>query len=218
MSKIIISRREFVKAVAVAVNATVLVACSPVPASLEEGNLTGEPSTGKQSPQVTTAGRVLKVLVVYDSVYGNTAKIAQSLLDGLDARHESSISIVQEAGIADLEGIDLLLVGSPTHGGTFTEPVKNFLGAIPDQELKGIQAAAFDTSFSKETQGTVADIVIGIFGFAAPKIAAELESKGASVLSAERFIVLDTEGPLLEGEIDRAARWAADLVVTASNS
>ena len=208
-----LSRREFITGIAVAASATVIVACVPTPSTISTiESQTEEPLLPGEAPQNTTPGRELKVLIVYDSVYGNTAKIAEALIEGVGGQGESKIFKAQEAAVTDLENIDLLLVGSPTHGGTFTEPVKNYLNAIPEGGLLGIQAAAFDTSFSKETQGAFMKIIIGIFGFAAPKIAENLSAKGASVLAVESFIVLDTEGPLQEGEIERSKKWARAMI------
>lgn len=203
------NRREFKTSVAVAVSATVIVACGPVastPAPVEEPLPPGE------SPQPSTPGRLLKVFIVYDSVFGNTAKIAEALIDGIGIQGEAKIIKAPEAVAPDLENIDLLMVGSPTHGGTFTEPVKNFLNGIPKNSLQGMKAAAFDTGFSRDTQGAFIKIIIDIFGFAAPKIAEELGAKGAVVIAAETFRVLDTEGPLENGEIDRARKWAGELI------
>ncbi len=214
-----ISRREFISAVAAATGATMLVACFPIPNRKTEG--TTEPGVQPPAgdiPLQPTPAREYKVCVVYDSVYGNTGQIAQALLEGMWVHHESRVFKAQEVEDLAVTDIDLLLVGSPTHGGTYTEPVKNFLAQIPDQGLAGVRAAAFDTSFSKETQGAVVDVVIDVFGFAAPKIGEQLSKKGAEVLSAETFIVLDTEGPLKDGEIKRAGQWISDMIAIASMS
>ena len=208
-----LSRREFITTVATASSAVVIVACTPgrntTPAGELQSEETESPSAAAQTRE---PGRELKLLIVYDSVYGNTAKIAEALIEGSAIHRDSRVYKAAEAKVSDMEHIDLLLVGSPTHGGTFTEPVKNFLAAIPGQGLQGMKAAAFDTSFSKETQKGLAKMVIDIFGFAAPKIGEALSAKGAAVLAAETFVVLDTEGPLLEGEIERAKDWVNDLI------
>jgi hypothetical protein len=107
-----------------------------------------------------------------------------------------------------LAGIDLLILGSPTHGGQYTQPVKDFLARIPIQGLKNVHAAAFDTGSTTENQGGFGKTMINLFGYAAPRIAKELTKKGAALLGAETFYVLGTEGPLKEGEIERAQACA----------
>jgi flavodoxin I len=55
-----------------------------------------------------------------------------------------------------------------------------------------------------------------VIGYAAPKIAKSLIAKGGrQVAPPEGFIVLDKEGPLRDGELERAAAWARDVVAAA---
>jgi flavodoxin len=201
------SRRQFLKGAAVTVGAFVLVSCAPGRAAPDlPESLQNAPAPGAANP-----AKDLKVLVVYDTVYGNTAKIADAMIEGLGGAEGSKVLKVSDAVLSDLEQIDLLLVGSPTHAGTYIEPVKAFLDQIPDGGLAGKPVAAFDTSFSKETQKGFMRVLISVMGFAAPKIGEVLTSRGGALLDAQSFIVLDTEGPLQEGELDRARAWAAGL-------
>lgn len=213
MRKKNISRRDFMAGVATVAGATILVACSPAQNPISsEGLQATDPSLPEVKTQFDASGRTMKVFVVYDSVYGNTQKIAEAMIEGIGGERDTTIAKAPQASTADLEGIDLLIVGAPTHGGTFTEPVKSFLGSIPANALKGIKAAAFDTSFTVESQGAFVRFLMKTLGFAAPKIAKALSSKGAEVLTSEIFYVVDTEGPLKEGELERAGKWAAALV------
>jgi hypothetical protein len=75
---------------------------------------------------------------------------------------------------------------------------------VPASGLQGVAVAAFDTRIPAKW--------VRIFGFAAPKIARRLEKLGGTLVgSAEGFFVGDTEGPLVEGELERAAGWARGL-------
>jgi flavodoxin len=56
----------------------------------------------------------MKTLVIYDSVYGNTEKIAQAIAEELLAQGEVTIRRVGEVSLEQLSRIDLLVVGSPT--------------------------------------------------------------------------------------------------------
>lgn len=208
-----ISRREFVTGVAAVAGATILIACTPAKnsTSTEEAK-SSESSSADLKTQPGKEGGIMKVLIVYDSVYGNTQKIAEAMIEGIGSERNPIITKVKDATIADLEGVDLLIVGGPTHGGNFTEPVKNFFASISANGLKGIKAAAFDTSFTLDSQGAFVRFLMKTLGYAAPKIAKKLGSKGADVLTSEIFYVVDTEGPLKEGEIERASAWAVALV------
>ena len=57
----------------------------------------------------------MKALIVYDSVYGNTEKIAKAIGGAITG--EVRVLRVDESNSAELESIDLLIVGSPTQGG-----------------------------------------------------------------------------------------------------
>jgi len=148
----------------------------------------------------------MRTLVVYDSVHGNTAQIAQAIGDALAG--EVSVRRAGEANAAEVKAFDLLVVGSPTHGGWFTEAVKGWLDQVPAAALQGIRVAAFDTRTSPT-------ILSRIFGYAAPRIAGRLEKKGGTLLAApEGFFVKGIKGPLLEGELERAADWARQVIAT----
>jgi len=147
----------------------------------------------------------MKALVVYDSVYGNTEKIARAIADALAPSGEVKVLRAGEASPTDLKSIDLLIVGSPTQGGRATKAIQDFLNKLPDSAVKGIGVAAFDTRFSTK--------LVAIFGYGAGKIADSLKKKGATlVLPPEPFFVKGREGPLKEGELERAAGWAKRIL------
>jgi flavodoxin len=138
----------------------------------------------------------MKTWIIYDSQYGNTEKVARAIGEAVAGQ----VCRVSEVKLADLKGFYLVILGSPTHGGWFTEGVRDLLKASPT--LEGVKAAVFDTRTKKS-----------LFGFAAPRIARSLEKNGGKLLAPpEGFIVLGIEGPLKEGELERAAGWAKQVV------
>lgn len=208
-----LSRRDFLKGLVLAAGTTILISCAPASSS---STTTAEPSdvqTGENT-STTDTGRTLKFLIAYDSVYGNTKQLAEAMVEAVEGSHESQLLHASEATTADLENIDLVVIGSPTHAGTFTDPIKELISRLPAASLEGLKAAAFDTGFERDTQTKFMQTVIDVFGYASPKIAKKLAKKGADVIRSETFIVLDTEGPLKEGEIDRAKAWLLDLLKT----
>jgi flavodoxin I len=145
----------------------------------------------------------MKTLVVYDSVHGNTEKIAKAIGDAITG--EVQVLRAGEVNSSELKAFDLLIVGSPTHGGRPTEAIQGFLNKVPGPALQGTNVAAFDTRFSTKW--------VRIFGYAAPRIAGRLKKRGGAVIgSPEGFFVKGTEGPLTEGELERAASWAKEIV------
>jgi flavodoxin len=156
----------------------------------------------------------MKAMVVYDSQYGNTGQVAQAIGQALGTGDEVQVKRVTEAKPEQLAGLDLLIAGSPTQAFTATSGTKNYLKAIPDGGLQGVKVAAFDTRFTEEAinRNRFLAFMVRIFGYAAQPIADRLVKKGGELaVPPEAFYVGDTEGPLLEGELERAAEWAAQV-------
>jgi flavodoxin len=148
----------------------------------------------------------MKALIVYGSVYGNTGKIARAIADGLGEKGEARLARAGKEN-TDIQGIDILVVGSPTQGGRPVPPVQEFLKALPDNSLKNIKVASFDTRMRKGGSGAFAKL----FGYAAGRIESELKKRGGTVIASEGFGVTGREGPLEEGETDRARKWGNNL-------
>jgi flavodoxin len=145
----------------------------------------------------------MKALVVYDSVYGNTEKIAKAI--GGAIAGDVKVLRVSEVNPSELKTIDLFIVGSPTQGGRPTPAIKEFLSKIPANALKNVSVTSFDTR--------VTNILARPFGYAAGRIADSLKDKeGHLTALPEGFIVKGTKGPLREGELERAAGWAKGIL------
>ena len=159
----------------------------------------------------------MKAMVVYDSVFGNTEKIAQAIGHALGFPEDVEIVQVGNVKPEQLAGLTLLIVGSPTRKFSPTAAITSFLKSIPKNGLKGVRVAAFDTRFTVSAIERVRILAffVKIFGYAAKPIADRLEKKGAGLaVPPEGFYVSDTEGPLLEGELERAADWAKQIIAT----
>jgi len=145
----------------------------------------------------------MKALIVYDSVYGNTEKIARAVAEAITPSGEVKVLGVGEANPSELASTDLLIVGSPTHAGRPTPAVQALLNKVP--KLQGINVAAFDTRSQSK--------LVKVFGNAAGRIARNLKGKGGNLIaSPEGFLVTGTKGPLKEGEMERAAAWAKGIL------
>jgi flavodoxin I len=149
--------------------------------------------------------KTMKTLVVYDSVYGNTEKIAQAIGDAIPGE----VRVLREGQVnfGELETIDLLIIGSPTHGAMLTEAAQALVERIGAPPREGAKAATFDTRLTwkfLERWG----------GFAAPKMADALKEKGWTLVGAPGgfFVRGLKKGPLKRGEMERAAAWAKGLV------
>ena len=89
----------------------------------------------------------------------------------------------------------------------------SLLKSIPKGGLQGVKVAAFDTRADlKDVNSALLTAFVKLFGYAAEPIAGRLKKKGGQLIAApEGFFIKDTEGPLKDGELERAAVWGARL-------
>ena len=154
----------------------------------------------------------MKALVVYDSVFGNTEKIAQKI--GESMGQDAQVVRVTEIDSSDTVDLDYLVVGSPTRGFRPTKEITSFLNQLKTKSIQEVKVAAFDTRMStKDVNNKVLSFMVNIFGYADKPIEDKLVKKGGTkIVPSEGFIVLGTEGPLKEGELERAAEWAQNIL------
>ena len=166
----------------------------------------------------------MRALVVFESMFGNTEMIAQSIADGLSTRMPVDVREVSAAP-SEIDADELLLVvGGPTHAFGMTRPqtrqdaakqsgghlvsegigIREWLGGLrPNEPHHPTTATAFDTRV--KTRWAVP-------GSAARAAVKRLSRLGFRVAApAQSFYVTGTPGPLLEGERDRARQWGETL-------
>jgi flavodoxin len=156
---------------------------------------------------------LMKVLVIYDSVFGNTEQIARAIGNALGGPEDVGILRASDSRPEQLKGLKLLVVGSPTRAFRPTGAVKQLLRRIPRAGLKGVRVAAFDTGIStSDIDSSVGRFFVNRFGYAARPISDMLRKKGGELaVPPEGFFVEGVEGPLKEGEIERAAACAEKI-------
>jgi len=153
----------------------------------------------------------MNTLVVYDSQYGNTERIAQTIAGTLRAFGQAQAVRVDPAHPVSFQGVDLLIVGSPTQGFRPTPAMQSFLENVSNQRRRGLAVACFDTRFRGPLWKSSA----------APRMVRQLHSLGVEpIVPPESFFVkaMKKEGPLLAGEVERAASWARMLFTKAEVS
>jgi flavorubredoxin len=146
----------------------------------------------------------MNAIVLYDSKFGNTARIAQVIGRVLEETFTIRVQSIDEAP-AIAPGLELLVLGGPTHAHGISAPMRTFLQGIPADVLRNCAALVFDTRFRMPAF---------LSGRAAPKIARVLKRKGAQLLlQPESFFVSRSEGhPLEPGEEERASAWARNVI------
>jgi flavodoxin len=146
----------------------------------------------------------MKTLVLYDSQFGNTERIAVKIAGTLREFGDAQAARVTAIDPATaLQGIDLLIVGCPTQAWNATGTMKKVLAELARHPDDPLYAAEFDTRFDKPRWLT---------GSAARRLEKELTRLDViHLLEPESFFVQDSEGPLADGELEHAARWANAL-------
>jgi len=162
---------------------------------------------------------VMRSLVVYESWFGNTRELAGTIAAALAHEGEVTLLSVDDA-LPSLDEFDLLVVGAPTHvhglsskrsrrgaieqSGQEGEPGVGVKGWLEELPLLGRpQVAVFDTRAHKPQV---------LVGSAAYGIARRLKAHGYRLVAEpESFFVDGTPGPLLDGELERAAEWGRAL-------
>jgi flavodoxin len=141
----------------------------------------------------------MKTLVIYDSNYGNTKIIAEEIAKGL-GENTQCISVV-DCTEHTLEGVELLVVGSPINGWRPSPRMNEYLLKLKPHQLDNVKAAAFDTR-----------VKVFYHGDAVKKIASHLKKAGASIIvKPQPFYVQGIEGPLLQEEVKNAYEWGKEI-------
>ena len=140
----------------------------------------------------------MKTLVIYDSQFGNTAKIAHAIGEALRAYGDVAVLRVSEVRPEHWAGAGLVVVGSPTQRFRPLPSITQLLAGIPPRGLAGVKVAAFDTRVPDEVVNSrVYSFFVRFGGYAAKPIADALAKKGGElVVPPEGFIVVGMEGPL----------------------
>ncbi len=145
----------------------------------------------------------MHVLVVFDSMFGNTEAIAREMGDALSGVATVDVLPAAQVGWPDCSELDLVIFGGPTQRHGISPAMAQLLTGAHVGRCCGLAAAAFDTRYH------LARI---LSGSAAEAIVQRLEALGCQVVApAESFFVAGREGPLAEGELARAREWALDI-------
>lgn len=161
---------------------------------------------------------VMRALVVYESMFGNTEALAKAIGDGLASVMDVEVQEVSAAPSLLDGDVELLVVGGPTHAFSMSRPrtrqdaarqaehpmlsagdgLREWLGRVSGQAA----VATFDTRIAKPRMP----------GSAARAAQRRLQRRGFRIASgAKSFYVQGTPGPLSPGETDRARRWGEQL-------
>jgi flavodoxin len=149
---------------------------------------------------------LMHTLVLVDSEFGNTYRLAETIAGELrSAGQVDVINVRAPASESQLPtDLDMVIVGGPTQVHGVSKPLTDYLDALPPRIFANLACASFDTRVRGWPLLT---------GAASGGISKRLNKMGAHrVMPPESFLVAGKEGPLLDGELERARTWAKHLV------
>jgi hypothetical protein len=168
----------------------------------------------------------MRALVIYESMFGNTQRIAEAIADGMVGHARVVVHEVSEVSATQHPEFDLLVIGGPTHAWSMSRPrtregarqqgakqpvsagigIREWLGELPAAR-NDVVVATFDTRLNKPRALT---------GSAARAAAKRLRRLGYRVIDRESFVVTGSPGPLGPDELERARQWGVRLTRTAA--
>ena len=145
-----------------------------------------------------------KVIVVYESKYGNTKLVAEKITEGMRgvAGIETVLAELKEVDLSQLVGFDAILVGSPNHIGGATRSIRKFIDALGKLNLEGNLAAVFDTYLG------------GDFEKAVKKMEKQISEKAPGLKLAAPGLSIRVEGmkgPITEGELPKCKEFGVKI-------
>jgi flavodoxin len=166
----------------------------------------------------------MKALVVYESMFGNTEEIARAIADGLGESLDVQLAEVSDAPREPDSEVALVVAGGPTHVFSMSRTntradainrgakegereygLREWLASLPSGK-HAAKIATFDTKIESMR------FAPGSAGKGAAKTARRHGYDSAA--QAESFYVREVDGPLVEGEVDRARAWARQLATS----
>ncbi len=152
----------------------------------------------------------MKGIVIYDTSYGNTKRIAEAIAETLkESGIEVDLFYVKDVKKLSAKNYSFLVLGSPTKFGTMSLAVRFFLGKVKSGEWMNKSFAAFDTENPENVERSQAE---NKEWSAAEKIAEKLRDKKMNqLLPVLKAIVFGQKGPLKEGEIERTKDYARQI-------
>jgi len=146
----------------------------------------------------------MNALVIYESEFGNTEQIARVIANALAGRGSARLESIYHMEHHTLDGVELLVLGSPTQYHEATPDMLAWLDRIPPGALYGLPVAVFDTRYRLPRL---------LSGSAAQVSGQAVQKQGGKLIAPpESFFVIEREGPLEAGEVERAVSWINALL------
>lgn len=141
----------------------------------------------------------MKSLVLFESAFGNTERIARAIFQNLGKYGEATLMHATEASSAAIDQYDLLVIGSPTQYRKASPTMRGWLEGLPYKGLSGFVCAVYDTRYDQPLWRS---------GSAGRMLGRQVQKLGGVMLvEPESFFVSSGAGELLPGELERVSTW-----------
>jgi len=148
----------------------------------------------------------MKVLIAYDTKYGNTKKAAELITDGINSveGNETIINNIKDIDLSKDETYELILIGSPNQYASPTKTIKQFINKLSEAPLRGNSFAVFDTyQLSKH------------FEIAVKKMEKQISESMPDLIKASPGLSIrvgGARGPILEEGLPKCREFGIKLV------
>jgi len=141
-----------------------------------------------------------KVIVIYESKYGNTKQVAGEIIAGIKETIDAEVilSEVKQVNFDDVIAADALLIGSPNHWGGHTGSIKKFINELGEINLNRVPVTVFDTYINKDSDKAVRKMEKQL---TEKVLSLKLVTPGLSIK------LKGTKGPILEEELPRCREF-----------
>ena len=148
--------------------------------------------------------RMTKVIVVYESKYGNTRQVAEAIIEGINEieRIEAVLKEPKRVEPTEVPDYDVILIGSPNHFGGPTRGIKKFIDKLGKLPLKEKMFAVFDTYIKEDFEKTVKKM---------EKRINEKVPELKQIASGLSIKVQGMKGPILEEELPKCKEFGKKI-------
>lgn len=149
---------------------------------------------------------MLNILVVYETKFGNTKKVAETIAEGMReiAEIKTEVINVNDAETSRVQDFDAIIIGSPTWGGNSPKPIRNFIDELAELQLNEKYYAVFDTNNN-----------LRLLSNLVKKLEKRIDKKVPSlkkILPGLPVRVIGLQGPIAEGELPKCKNFGREIV------
>lgn len=154
---------------------------------------------------------MMKVIIIYESKYGNTKRVAETIIEGIKevGGIETSIKELKEVDLKKVAEYDAILIGSPNHMGGPTRGIKSFIDKLGNLQLKGKMFAVFDTYLGKDFEKAMKKM---------EKRISEKVPEMKQIVHGLSIKVHGMKGPIVEGELSKCKEFGKEIATQLKKS